>query len=103
MTTEHEVIVKMVERVMNKLRDADHDRFHLVIDVSGEVHGKPLLTYKLSKSHYGNDVEGNDIDAVLDEHLRRHGWTEANKPLELTFDEPETEVFASDLGREHVD
>jgi len=104
MTTEHEVIVKMVERIRQRLMDADQSYFRLDIEVMGDVHGKPSMCYKLGKSSYNSDtVEGNDIDAVLNEHLRRQGWKETNKPLELTFDEPETEVFASDLGREHVD
>ena len=95
MTTEHEVIVNMVDRIRTKLQDADQSYFRLDIEVQGDTHGKPTMSYKLGKSYGGDSVEGNDIDEVLREYLRRQGWKDTNKPLELTF--------ASDAGREHVD
>ena len=99
MRSEHEVIVKMVERVRNRLKEADQSRFRLDIEVHGEVQtGKPKMCYKLSKDTYGSAVEGNDIDEVLTEHLRRCGWVERNKPLELTFNSDEED----EEDREHI-
>lgn len=103
MTIEHNVIVSMVKRVQKRLQDADMSYFRLDIEVYGDVHGKPTMTYKLGKSYGEGQVEGNSMDAVVEEFLRQQGWKATNKPLELTFDEPEKVPSPFEDDKEHYE
>lgn len=84
--SEHGAIVRMVDRVRRKLAIADQSYMSLRIEVSGQVDKKPTMSYNLQISSYGETVTGNDLNEVLAESLRRVGWKEKNKPLELTFE-----------------
>lgn len=50
--------------------------------------GDIKITYSICGNEYQSDVvEGNDLDALCEEFLRRHGWTQRNAPLMLTVNE----------------
>lgn len=86
--SEHGAIVRMVDRVRRKLAQADISWMSLEINVEGDVNKRPTMTYIVDLDRYSSDfrVKGNNLDEVVREALRRKGWTEHNKPLELTFE-----------------
>ena len=64
--------------------------FELIIKAEGRVsEGDIKLTYTLSNGEYSdpNTIEGNELAAITEEYLRRHGWTERHQPLLLTVTE----------------
>jgi hypothetical protein len=82
----HEAFVAAAHEVRNRLGAADISGFHLRVEVEGRTLSdadSALITYKIAKSTYSNGVEGNDLEVVLVEYLRRNGWDQRNAPLAL--------------------
>jgi len=79
--------MREVTRILKRLkRDETVSYFSFTIEASGSVNGDAKIEYKL----YTNDqefIKGNSVDALVDEMLRRRGWTSHNKPLMLTANE----------------
>ena len=72
--------------------------FNLRLEADGHVHhGDINITIKLSSGVYSTGVEGNRLEPVVTEYMRRNGWDVANAPLCLSYDEtiPDT-VSAND-------
>lgn len=76
-----------VSHIRETLGQADIGGFHFTIKASGRTmtdRSEVQIVYKLGDSEWGaNMVEGDTLDNVLAEMLRRHGWNEQHKPLSL--------------------
>lgn len=76
-----------VSHIREMLGNADVGGFHFTIKASGRTmtdRSEVQIVYKLGDSEWGaNSVEGDTLENVLSEMLRRHGWNEAHKPLTL--------------------
>ena len=78
----HGAVKREAAKVRAMLRDADiGGTFYLHVEVSGRIQdGDVSLAYKLSDNSYGPKVEGNELNAVLQEFLRRNGWEKVHAP-----------------------
>lgn len=72
--------------------DADIGRLNLEIEISGRTLGTDecLIKYKLGE--YGSDVKGNRLEPVLEEFLRRNGWTQRYDSYELPKPHEDDEI-----------
>lgn len=63
--------------------------FEIKIDAAGRVSGGDVkIQFQLKDGNYGGiSVDGNNLDEICSEFLRRHGWTKQNAPLMLTANE----------------
>lgn len=85
--SEHGAVVRMVDRVKRKLAQAEQGEFFIEVYITGNAQsGRPEMSFTVGKNSYSEKVKGNNLDETLREYLRRVGWTEHNKPLELTFE-----------------
>lgn len=77
--------IKRVRKELQKVDDLSY--FRVTIQASGRVHdGDVKLTYSLSSAEYGSaEVEGDELQSVLDEMLRRHGWTAIHAPKAIGY------------------
>ena len=81
-------IKRAVRQVRAALRGADQgSEFEFEIHAKGRVQeGEVKLSFKLADGYYaGVSVTGNSVQGVLDEYLRRQGWTKRNAPLAIAF------------------
>lgn len=72
--------------IRERLAEANIPHMRLDIEVSGRTHGGDLeVTFKLSKESYnsGDHTEGGDLDAVVNEFIRRNGWSNRYASLRL--------------------
>lgn len=83
--------------VRNQLADVDSLRsFNLRFEAEGHVHhGDINITIKLSSGAYSYGVEGNRLEPVVVEYMRRNGWEEANAPLCLSYSETFPDVVSA--------
>lgn len=82
--------VKEQYRVREILASHDISSFYFEMSASGRCSsGDVKVTYKLGENSYQDYVEGNSVDATLQEFLRRKGYTKANAPLCLPSVMPE--------------
>jgi phosphoglycolate phosphatase-like HAD superfamily hydrolase len=82
-------IKRAVKQVRKALRNASEgSEFHFRIYAHGRVQeGETKLEISLADSGYSSGVvTGNQIQPVIDEYLRRHGWDKLNAPLQISFD-----------------
>jgi hypothetical protein len=77
----HSTIVALAERVRAELQQCETlRRMDFTIEVEGRIHyGDMELKYWIGK--YAKELKGNNIDELLTEWLRRHGWELAHQPL----------------------
>jgi len=62
--------------------------FNLRLEADGHIHqGDINITIKLSSGLYSTGVEGNRLEPVVTEYMRRNGWDATNAPLCLSYDE----------------
>ena len=63
--------------------------FNFRVEASGRVtDGEVKLAFRLGPDGYSSGaVEGNSIEPVVSEYLRRHGWKKVNAPLAISFQE----------------
>jgi hypothetical protein len=81
----HLVYTSAVEEVRTRLGAADIGHFSFHIDADGRTltdRSEVKIEYHLAAG-YDCRVKGNDLNAVIVEVLRRHGWDEAHAPLAL--------------------
>jgi hypothetical protein len=64
-----------------RLASADIPRFCFRLEAEGRTDGDIKLSIQIGE--YGTEVTGRDMEGVVQEWLRRKGWTQANDPLEL--------------------
>jgi len=57
------------------------NHIHFEIEVKGRPDSDLKIAYKLGE--WSGQVEGNAVEPVLNEFLRRCGWDQSNKPLSL--------------------
>jgi len=76
--------------------------FCFTITASGQVlDGTLELKFKLGSNTWGSEpVQGNSLDAVVNEFIRRKGWEAMHAPLQLTGPEPQAE---DELEAESID
>ena len=83
----HASFVACTNYVRERLAEANIGSFNLQIKASGRTmtdRSEVKIEYRLGDSEWGyNSVEGNSLEAVCTEMLRRHGWNESHKPLAL--------------------
>lgn len=74
------VLAQICKSMREKLSAADVSEFYLEITISGRVDScDPLrIEYLVGRSYDDAKVTGNDLTKTFAEHLRRHGWEEAN-------------------------
>ncbi len=53
--------------------------FIFQITAEGRVDGEVVLTFALGR--YSEEVRGDSVSAVLEEYLRRNGWSARHAPL----------------------
>jgi len=97
--TIEEIFKQAAIDVRNQLSNVDGlYTFNLRLEADGHVHqGDINITIKLGSGTYSIGVEGNRLEPVVTEYMRRNGWDKANAPLCLSYDEtiPDT-VSAND-------
>lgn len=98
MTDEHTVAIvsfagalkREIKRVRRKLqRDERMSEFSIEIDVKGRVHdGDVKLTYSVCPSSWQNSdaVKGDDLDACVEELMRRRGWQSVHAPVAIGYE-----------------
>jgi len=70
---------------------AEYERipcFRLDIEIDGRVHdGEIAVEFKLTKDIYSSLTSacGGDLDAVVEEFLRRNHWASINAPMQLSY------------------
>lgn len=77
-----------VERVRQRLADADINHFTLEIQARGRVHEPSSIEIKFSIGDYGNDVTGDNTDIAIDEWLRQETWKKRHASLRLAAPPP---------------
>lgn len=82
----HGAVKREAAKVQAMLADANIDnQFELKVEVGGRTHGGDIsLKYSLAGSRYGDTVEGNELNAVVEEFMRRKGWTKQHAPKLIT-------------------
>lgn len=86
-----EAIKNLAYELRDSLQQVDEiSRLDFNIDISGRVHdGELKIEFSLGSTYNtGGKVDGGSIEAVVKEYLRRFGWDQRNKPLELSFSHP---------------
>lgn len=109
MTDEHVVAIVSFEgalkRELKRVRKAlqaveDLSEFMLKIEMSGRVHsGDVLLKYGIGASSFTTTVSGDNLQAVLDEFLRRSGWQKIHAAKALTYEK----IPSDDMQEEEDD
>lgn len=77
-----------VDHVRTSMGKADVGAFNFTIKASGRTltdRSEVKIVYRLGQNDWSSAdaVEGDTLDNVLAEMLRRHGWNEAHAPLSL--------------------
>lgn len=90
----HASFVAATNYVRSRLAEANIGGFHFEITSSGRTmtdKSEVKIVYQLNDRDYsyGSTVEGNSLEAVVDEVLRRNGWQKAHAPLALPGAEEE--------------
>jgi len=106
--SEHEVAIvsfmgalkrelKRVRRVL--AQDESLSEFKLSITASGRVNdGDVKLSFGVADSTYATPINGSDLDATIEEFMRRRGWTKRWAPKALSYEKipsDDTEETAS--------
>ena len=62
---------------------------NLQIEAKGRMDGDIKILFRISDNEYdiSSGPKGNDLDALTEEFMRRHGWEKRNAPLMLTSNE----------------
>lgn len=77
--------VKRVRGALQKLEELATFRMEIV--ARGRVHdGDVKIEFTVGRE-YGGEVTGDNMQAVLEEFMRRHGWKKAHNPVAITFQE----------------
>jgi len=73
----------------DQLAENNIGRFHLEVQAAGDTNGgSTIIEYRLSQYNYSSDVvKGNDLQTVVVEYIRRHGWQERHDPVLISNDE----------------
>jgi len=82
-------VKREIKRIREQLQaDETLSEFYFDIKVSGRVHeGDIKLTYKVADNSYGaRQVEGDDVNAVVEELQRQRGWTARHAPKVLSYE-----------------
>ena len=77
-----------IKRVREMLKECDDiPTFKLSFEAKGRVNdGEIKLQYTVCPNEYGADtVTGDDLNACIEEMLRRHGWTKRHSPKALAY------------------
>jgi hypothetical protein len=82
-----------VAQVKHALSVADESHFVLRLEASGRTHDG-TVEIKISLGKYGSEVEGDSVEAVVDEYLRRNGWNKRHAPLALPAPRSDHEMEA---------
>lgn len=88
MTTLHTVYTNAIEEIRQRLGEADISYFHFEIRAKGRTQTDRCeveIIYCLSGEWGDSSVEGDTLENVITEFLRRKGWKDAHKPLRLTY------------------
>jgi hypothetical protein len=82
---------RQTEKVRSALKAENiGSEFHLRVKADGRIQdGEVLITYELSDSvYYAASVQGDSLEAVLDEFIRRHTWNARHLPLAISAPPP---------------
>jgi hypothetical protein len=82
-------IKREVKRLRERLKGCpDLREFHLSITASGRLlDGTVKLQYSLGTTGYSSDdVKGDALPVVVDEFLRRMGWTQVHAPKAIAYE-----------------
>ena len=65
----------------------DISEFEFIIKASGRAHDGDLnLSFEIDHPYKSNvEVVGDGIGAVIEEFMRRHGWTKRHAPIAIGF------------------
>ena len=87
--TIEEIFKQAAIDVRDRLSNVDSlHTFSLRLEADGHIHqGDINITIKLSSGVYSTGVEGNRLEPVVTEYMRRNGWDNANAPLCLSYNE----------------
>lgn len=89
-----DAFIRAAKEIRERLGEADIGAMRFIARAQGcTLSGDLKVEYELAdETHYGGvSVVGSDIAAILDEFLRRKGWTDRNRPLCLPRVENEQE------------
>ena len=90
----HIAITEVAHTIRDRFDSLDIGNMHFEIEVEGRVNGGDVkITYGVGKYH--SEVKGGDVEAVLNEYCRRHGWEERNAPVML--ESPNAHVMSDEF------
>lgn len=93
-----QVVEHKVKAVRERMRNHDASEMYIEVRVTGRVQtGDLKITYCFGE--YSGRVEGNELDKVIEEYMRRKGWDEVNAPIAISYQpNSETDYEDDDLG-----
>jgi hypothetical protein len=78
--TFEKIVEAEVRRIKERLALAGGDgHFRLDIEASGRVDGDFKIEFSLGENYSGNNPTGHNLDAVVDEYIRRRNWCTVNQ------------------------
>ncbi len=76
--------IKRVRRELAKMEALPYMR--LQITVEGRLHdGDMKLSYNISDQYGINSTTGDELQSVIDEYMRRHGWQATHAPKAIAY------------------
>ncbi len=87
MTKFEQAVLDEVARLRYQFASLDLSNLHFAVRADGRVDGENIkIKFTVGDNSYGSDtVNGNSVDEVLREFLRRKGWTERHDGLSLPY------------------
>lgn len=76
--------------VRRQLADANIGSMRLDIEISGRTHGSEgiKIVFVLGESYASYNAQGGDLNAVVEEAIRRHSWNAKNDPPMISASPP---------------
>ena len=67
-----------------RMSDADIQPKTIMITANKPYNSStPVIEYSIGSGYDGDQCKGGDLDSVITEYMRRHGWNEQHKPMVL--------------------
>ena len=76
----HQYLLSAIDDIRLRLGDANIGHFELTITASGRTLGSesPRIEYCVGIRYSSDSAKSYMLGPAIDEHLRRHGWSEQN-------------------------